>query len=71
MIGHLALFATALVAAAIAALAYPSPTGSDGCRAHVDFHALAVRTVPAQPRTLAIRSIRSPRSSATATRRSC
>jgi hypothetical protein len=70
MIGHLALFATALVAAAIAALAYPSPTGSDGCRSCVDFHALAVRTVLAQPRTLAIRTVPSPRSS-TATRRSC
>jgi hypothetical protein len=71
MIGHLALFATALVAATIAALAYPSPTGSDGCRARVDFNALAVRTVLAQPRTLAIRTVPSPRSSATATRGSC
>jgi hypothetical protein len=41
MIGHLALFIATLVAASLVALAYPSPTGSDACRAATDANAFA------------------------------
>jgi hypothetical protein len=49
MIGHLALFVAVLVAAALVALAYPSPTGSDACRAATDANAFAASLVTPCP----------------------
>jgi hypothetical protein len=44
MIGHIALFVAALVAAAAGALGFPSRTGTEACLAQVVLSQTAVRT---------------------------